>query len=288
MVRRDIVHQKRPKPGQDLSGFPSRRILKNAKIHRAHLTAYSPWHFTSAPKAGEEHKGGRFDTPFPAGTCYVANNALTALAEKLGPKMLKDLPPDAFDSWSVSSIALPRTYRTVDLDDQSCVGHGVISSEISSASPYRTTQAWAAAWHGHHFEGVRYRPRHDPQRSATSFALFDEGGDASKDDRRWPIPSATPARFYKDEFEETFKVQFRSIPSRRSAKIIPLPPRRGPRTSGISRRSFGRSRGLPSLRKGELYELAMELDLPGRSRMNRDDLEEAVRRERRRRRRRQQ
>ncbi|GHD73704.1 hypothetical protein GCM10010317_085840 [Streptomyces mirabilis] len=219
MTQRDQGHQGPPDPNQDLSDFASRDIRHGSKVYRTH--EQSPWYFASAPNAGKEHEGGRFDLPKPKGTLYVANNALSALAERLGPDLLDatppELPSDAFDLWFVSSTRLPYDYRVADLWSQKVGGFGVIASEMSASAPYAITQEWASAWKRAGLNGVRYSPRHDAHRRAYSLALFGHAGDATADQRQWPITHAVPARTLLRNFSKAFQVEVLTIPSKAEA-----------------------------------------------------------------------
>ncbi|MYV42163.1 RES domain-containing protein [Streptomyces sp. SID1328] len=222
MTRRDEVHQGPPAAGQKLRGFPNLRIRHGTKVYRAHEKG--PWYFASAPQPGHEHKGGRFDLAAPKGTLYVANNPLSALAERLGPALLDASPPeldaDAFAGWFVSGIRLPYDYRAANLWSQRVGGFGVIASEMSSSAAYAVTQAWAAAWKQSGLDGVRYSPRHDPHRRAYSLALFGHGGDASADHRKWPTVHAVPAQTLLGDFSKVFNVQVLGIPSKAEVPFV--------------------------------------------------------------------
>ncbi|AFM20039.1 hypothetical protein Mycch_5362 (plasmid) [Mycolicibacterium chubuense NBB4] len=66
------------KPAADITGFPVRRLRRQAQLYRAHHRAFGAWWFASDP-------GGRFNLAAPNSTCYLAADEETALRERLGP-----------------------------------------------------------------------------------------------------------------------------------------------------------------------------------------------------------
>jgi hypothetical protein len=62
------------RPRGDLGGFPRWLLTKRTPLYRAHRAGTSPWWFACDTE-------GRFNLEFPAGTCYLAFDSVTALRE---------------------------------------------------------------------------------------------------------------------------------------------------------------------------------------------------------------
>jgi hypothetical protein len=137
---------------------------------RVTTSGLGPWWFSS-----DAH--GRFDLAPPRGTCYLADDEVTALLEVLGPVMV--VSPRWAARLSVWHLGLPRQCSAADTTVRMSRGFGV-TAELASITPYALPQAWAAAFAAAGHEGVRYRVRHDPSGSR-ALALFGAAGE-----RRWP------------------------------------------------------------------------------------------------------
>jgi hypothetical protein len=160
-------------PG-DLEGFPEHALSPEVVLWRIARAGRSPWWFGSSLE-------GRFDLPEPAGTCYLAAEALGALLEVIGPERRGGLLARTFFEGRVLfGLRVPEGRRLADLTARTGVGYG-LTLEIHSLVPYTLPQAWAVALDGQGFDGLRYRARHDPG-GGFAFALFGEHGVAP-----WPV-----------------------------------------------------------------------------------------------------
>jgi hypothetical protein len=174
----------------DLRRFPTKNLPAGRRLFRAHDSGYGCWHFRHLKQGGA---GGRFDLPGPSrGTCYVATNPLTALAEHVGFKVLigPDIVDCALRTMSVSHIRTPRPFKVADLTRRDCTRFWVSGRELSTLTPYAAPQSWADRWEQTGFDGVFYYPRHDNRADVRSLALF---GPTQPDSGEWPTPIAEPA-----------------------------------------------------------------------------------------------
>jgi hypothetical protein len=174
-VRRPPAERQRPSigpppPPEDLVAFPRWHVHAGTVLCRVTTSGFGPWWFSS-------DANGRFDLAPPRGTCYLADDEVTALLEVLGPVMV--VSPRWAARLSVWHLGLPRQCSAADTTVREARGFGV-TAELASITPYALPQAWAAAFAAAGHEGVRYRVRHDPSGSR-ALALFGAAGE-----RRWP------------------------------------------------------------------------------------------------------
>ena len=160
----------------------------------------SPWWFGSSLE-------GRFDLPEPAGTCYLAGDAVGALLEVLGAERSGGLVAQTFFKGRVLfGLRVPEERQLADLAARASAGYG-ITLEIHSLVPYTLPQAWAAALHGQGFDGLRYRARHDPG-GVSAFALFGEHGVAP-----WPVDlERTIGDELLEQLEESCNLRVLKVP----------------------------------------------------------------------------
>lgn len=142
-------------------------------MYRIFRAARSPWWFSS-------DGSGRFDLPFPDGTCYLAQDPLGALLEVA--RGLTILSDRFLDSRRLLIARPTRELRLADLNAAGAYAFGV-TGELSGTADYAGPQAWAAALRTHGFDGVRYRIRHDPRGDLVGVGWFGRAG-------RWGRPPA--------------------------------------------------------------------------------------------------
>lgn len=122
------------------------------------------------------------------GTCYIANNPITAVLEVLDGdfKLGSTLSEDWFDSqtlWIMEPAhPMPSPHRIADLLDRWWRSKGV-TRELFSITPYDIPHQWAEALHESGFTGLRVEFRHDSTLDAWGIALFGEVGSADSDVR---------------------------------------------------------------------------------------------------------
>lgn len=175
MTGRDVVALGPPPTSVGaFRGFPRWTLTVTRTLYRAHSTGNGPWYFGSAP-------GGRWDLPAPYGTCYLADDPVAALRERVGRVLSRRnlLTEAEVDSTRVSKLNMPDSARLADLCSSKAADYDV-TREIHTVTPYAVTQAWAVAFHDAGMGGVRYDARFSTGR-ARAYALFGDAGG-----RTWP------------------------------------------------------------------------------------------------------
>jgi RES domain len=169
-------------PPDHLSAFPARTIRRTTRLYRAHTRGHAPWWFTSA---GD----GRFDLPAPDGTCYVADQPVAALRERLGPRVVHSgtVRRSELEKTVVSRLALPSPARVANAAHPDAYQHGC-TTEIGTVEDYRLTNRWAIAFWRDGWMGVRYASRLSP--GAVSVALFGTAGAVGWPEDADPLPAA--------------------------------------------------------------------------------------------------
>jgi hypothetical protein len=154
-------------PPADLDDFPTYTVTPSHILFRIHGAARGPWWFS--------HSGQmRFDLVPPHGTCYLAESAAGAFVEAFQGLLI---PRGTVDRRRLSRLGVPRPMTLADCTQARARSFG-ITGEIHSSDDRATTQAWAAAFHGNGFDGVRYLVRHDPSQQRAGVALFGDAGEA--------------------------------------------------------------------------------------------------------------
>lgn len=169
-------------------GFPVSRIGPTKPLYRAHGVERSsaPWWFSNAG-------AGRFDLPGAAGTCYLAEGRAAALREALGTRQVTyGVERSELTARAISRLFLPAEIRAANTTSTRAADHGV-TREVSTTTPYTLTQAWALAWSGSGFEGIRYMGRLSAAITpeARCLAIFGRAGQAPSSYKADPTP--TPA-----------------------------------------------------------------------------------------------
>lgn len=139
---------------------------------RAISKGRGPWWFSSS--------GGRFDLPEPYGTCYLADDAQTAVRERAGAALLNAgvLTSSFVDEMQLARVRLPVRSEVADLGDDTAVAFGC-SRELSTVPDYQLSSAWASAFHTARLDGIRYGSRFTSGSQAKALALFGDHGDAA-------------------------------------------------------------------------------------------------------------
>ncbi len=161
---------KRPPDRADaLRDFPCRIVATDQALYRVVRSGRLPWWFGST-------MDGRFDLALPKGTCYVAQEALAALLEVIGPG---PVTPEFVAARRLRTLFVPQPREVADTCARRASRYGV-TAEIGTIVPYNLPQAWAHRLDQAGFGGVAYWLRHDPAR-ARGYAFFGKAGDR----RRW-------------------------------------------------------------------------------------------------------
>lgn len=209
-------------PPADLAGFPRWRLHQGQRVYRAHRRDRSPWWFCSDMRC-------RFDLRGPAGTCYVATAAVTAVRERLGARLVQAgvFPVAEADGFVVSALEYPHEAMVADTNHDAAVSYG-LTRELSVVVPYDLPQQWAAAFHAHGLNGVRYAARFTTTPRPDSIAVFAAAGQPD-----WTTdPEPTPGRIAATAAGITI-----IDPPRRAALRLTTPPRGADTTTGDSRNS---------------------------------------------------
>ena len=134
-----------------------------------------PWCFSS-------DGAGRFDLDPPLGTCYLAEDELTALIDVLGPDLAGGVVAAAsLDARRLRTLRLPAATVAADATSRRALGFGV-TAELGTTLPYDLSRRWAGALHVAGFGAIRWWPRHDPARAGRAVALFGRAGER----KSWP------------------------------------------------------------------------------------------------------
>ena len=155
-------------PEQSLQQFPSTRLTKGTRIHRA--ARREPWFFCACGEC-------RFDLPEPKGTLYAGTDPLVGVLECIGPELAGGTIGSAFlAARTLWSYVVSSDLRLAHLTARRAAGFGV-TNELTSMTPYEVPQAWAAAFEATNgFDGIRSRARFDPGGAARAIALFGPSG----------------------------------------------------------------------------------------------------------------
>ncbi len=162
-------------PPADPTGFPTRRSSSRVRTlyrifwHRDRTGAVNgPWRYSSLPSAND----GRFDLPFPHGTCYWSSDRYGAFVEVFrGARTVEesDLARRRL------AIGFAPVLRLAHLLSPKALPFG-ITAAISTQPDYTLPQQWAAALHAAGFEGLAGSCSHDPTSKALNVAVFGPTG----------------------------------------------------------------------------------------------------------------
>ncbi len=161
-----------PDPNITRSAYPSLLIGPNTSlktVFRAHShmlgnTLCDPRFFASITKNITDNSStGRFDLPYPAGTCNTAADEYTAFRERLGRMAVDGFVSETFLSNTlVTELSIKRPLLLADFGKP---GPGYIPGDITGPLPdkggYQPTQQWSERMHELGFDGIIARARHN-------------------------------------------------------------------------------------------------------------------------------
>ena len=130
----------------------------------------------NAPIFFGRSKSRRWDSPDgDFGVLYVGGDEYCAFMESIGRGALKTrfVPGAQLKSTGLSKIRFKRTLRLIDMVTSGGLTRLGAESSLTSGSGYKNSQRWSQALREHPSkpDGIYYRSRHDPARTAS--ALFD-------------------------------------------------------------------------------------------------------------------
>lgn len=161
---------------------------------------------------------GRFNIPSPDGTCYLANDPVVALKERLAAAISGGyIDMDAYVEQTeagveVSLVEMPET-KMADMCHPKADKVDGITREISTYTEkgYPKTRAWAEHFHAEGFDGVTYAPRHSTGSDDRSYALFGQNTQTGR-----PAPHKTMTF---DEVLAEGEITIKAIPSAASLEF---------------------------------------------------------------------
>lgn len=162
-----------------------------------------PWHFATRDETGQ--RGGRFDLPTPAGTCYLATTAGSALLERLADPDTDGPPYASLETLRNLTVWSGHVASADDLADTTVPSVPGLTLELSTIVPYEASWAWADAFIAAGKGGIVYRSRFG---MAEAVALFDPLGGTPKDPsdpRHRGALTATPATDLIDQLPPPFR-----------------------------------------------------------------------------------
>lgn len=168
-----------PEPPPDLStrALPILQRRSGATYVRIHsLTHGAIWFGRDADAKTFRPAANRFDAPDRSyGVLYVAATRDGAFAESIGriPRVFRS--DDDLGSLRITTLALARDVRVVDLHGGAAVG-AIDATGVVGVGPQSLARRWAAALHAHPEapDGIEYRCRHNSDELA--LALYDRVG----------------------------------------------------------------------------------------------------------------
>ena len=147
------------------------------RIHRA--TDGAVWFGWNAATRQFRPPTNRFDAPDRSyGVLYAAATRDGSFAETIGRKPRTFRSNDELAALAVTTLALTRELRLVDLHGGEAVGT-LGATGVVGVGPQTLARRWSKALHAHPDlpDGIEYRCRHNSDEIAV--ALFDRVGDAS-------------------------------------------------------------------------------------------------------------
>jgi RES domain-containing protein len=156
------------KPPDDLTGFPFYILGRGERLYRIHRRERSPWWFS-------DDGSGRFDLAGDArGTCYLAAGAVGAFIEVFRTETV--IPEAEVAARRLATLSAPKRTTLADCTVTRARRFG-ITAAIHTQPSYERTRAWAEAFAGSGFGGIRYRLGHDPAQRELGVALFGAAGE---------------------------------------------------------------------------------------------------------------
>lgn len=171
-----------PEPPADIATrklplVPRPAGTRYVRIHRA--TDEAVWFGWNPTTRQFRPPTNRFDAPDRSyGVLYAAARREGAFAEAVGRKPGSFRSNDELSALAVTTLALSRDLRLVDLHGGDAVG-ALGATGVIGVGPQSLARRWSQAIHAHPEEpdGIEYRCRHNSDEVAV--ALFDRVGEAS-------------------------------------------------------------------------------------------------------------
>lgn len=125
---------------------------------------------------GKSH-ANRWDSPDGAfGVFYLGGDEYCAFMESIGRGVLKTrfIPSSQLKGTALAKIRFKKSLRFIDMVTSGGLTRLGTESSLASGSGYKNSQRWSRALREHPSkpDGIYYRSRHDPARTAC--ALFDQ------------------------------------------------------------------------------------------------------------------
>jgi hypothetical protein len=149
-----------------LADFPVSVQRYGHTLWRVHPIGYEPWYFGS---------GARFGLKPKRGTCYLAGDEITAIAETI-IKGSRAIDSHDLAGLVIRSMPLIRDFRLANTRDRVCARWG-ITRELATISDYSVPQLWAERLANAGFQGIMYWPRYDLPDGSVNVALFGRMGE---------------------------------------------------------------------------------------------------------------
>lgn len=164
-----------------LAEFPFIILQYGQTLWRVHRVGYEPWFFGH---------GSRFGLDAQRGTCYLAADAMTAIAEAvIRGSVIIDA--QELEGRIIRQLPLSKEFRLADTRNRKCARWGV-TRELSTVDDYSIPMCWAERWADEGFDGLTYWPRFDLPVDAMNIALFGKAGTRSKWRRGRAEPLSEP------------------------------------------------------------------------------------------------
>lgn len=147
-------------------------------IHRATPADfwYRSYRIGNSPVFFGRSKSSRWDSPDgDFGVLYLGGDEYSAFMESIGRGALKTrfVPGSQLKTTGLAKIRFKGTLRLIDMVTSGGLTRLGAESSLTSGSGYKNSQRWSRALREHPSkpDGIYYRLRHDPARTAS--ALFD-------------------------------------------------------------------------------------------------------------------
>ena len=159
-----------PEDLASLAGFPESVLRYGRSLWRVHRRELEP----SQPGHGD-----RFGLLPKRGTCYLAGDEMTAIAETL-IRGSSAIDASDLEERVIRQMPLHKDFRLADTKQRMCSRFG-ITRELSTISDYILPKLWAESLANAGFDGIVYWPRFDMPETAMNVAIFGRQGER----RRW-------------------------------------------------------------------------------------------------------
>lgn len=158
--------------------FPRYVLSSSKSLWRVHSVTRQPLYFA--------HKGqgeSRFALTYPAGVCYVATAAATAILETV-IREAHTVDRVELSKRSISTLQVPDDRALANLLARKATIIWNVTRQFGTEFPYDRCQGWSEAFRQAEFDGIRYWAKWDVSEEGLSFALFGKAGLVPDDE--WP------------------------------------------------------------------------------------------------------